>query len=76
LANKTKKQSQDEMEAFWERVDVIARTRLDAEDKLHLKAADTLHRELLQELDRFVDSILPPHFFLSFFLSPDLTIVN
>lgn len=42
------------MEAFWERVDVIARTRLDAEDKLHLKAADTLHRELLQELDRFV----------------------
>jgi len=41
------------MEAFWERVDVIARTRLDAEDKLHLKAADTLHRELLQELDRF-----------------------
>jgi len=34
-------------------VDDIARARLDAEDKLHLKAADTLHRELLQELDRF-----------------------
>jgi hypothetical protein len=33
-------------------VDDIARARLDAEDKLHLKAADTLHRELLQELDR------------------------
>lgn len=39
-------------EAFWARVDDIARARLDAEDKLHLKAADTLHRELLQELDR------------------------
>ena len=56
------------MEAFWERVDDIARARLDAEDKLHLKAADTLHRELLQELDRYVDSLclstrypLPPH---------------
>ena len=35
-------------------MDDIARTRLDAEDKLHLKAADTLHRELLQELDRCV----------------------
>lgn len=34
-------------------MDDIARERLDAEDKLHLKAADTLHRELLQELDRF-----------------------
>ncbi|KAF8473680.1 hypothetical protein DFH94DRAFT_138145 [Russula ochroleuca] len=43
----------DGTEAFWARVDDIARTRLDAEDKLHLKAADTLHRELLQELDRF-----------------------
>ena len=56
------------MEAFWERVDDIARARLDAEDKLHLKAADTLHRELLQELDRYVDSpslstcyLLPPN---------------
>jgi len=46
-------QNGDGTEAFWERVDDIARTRLDAEDKLHLKAADTLHRELLQELDRF-----------------------
>ena len=35
-------------------MDDIARARLDAEDKLHLKAADTLHRELLQELDRCV----------------------
>jgi hypothetical protein len=43
-------------------VDDIARARLDVEDKLHLKAADTLHRELLQELDRCVppDNI-PPH---------------
>ena len=49
-----KKKWQDGTEAFWERVDDIARTRLDAEDKLHLKAADTLHRELLQELDRYV----------------------
>jgi hypothetical protein len=49
LLNKT---PQDGTEAFWARVDDIARTRLDAEDKLHLKAADTLHRELLQELDR------------------------
>ncbi|KAH9973535.1 hypothetical protein BGW80DRAFT_1459016 [Lactifluus volemus] len=42
-------------EAFWARVDDIARARLDAaeDNKLHLKAADTLHRELLQELDRF-----------------------
>ncbi|KAH9967580.1 hypothetical protein BC827DRAFT_1175263 [Russula dissimulans] len=40
-------------DAFWSRVDDIARARLDAEDKLHLKAADTLNRELLQELDRF-----------------------
>ncbi|KAI0258906.1 hypothetical protein BC834DRAFT_668875 [Gloeopeniophorella convolvens] len=40
-------------DAFWERVEDIARARLEAEDKLHLKAADTLHRELLQELDRF-----------------------
>ncbi|KAI0284773.1 hypothetical protein BC826DRAFT_1054723 [Russula brevipes] len=46
-------QNEDGTEAFWARVDDIARTRLDAEDKLHLKAADTLHRELLQELDRF-----------------------
>jgi len=46
-------QNGDGTEAFWERVDDIARTRLDAEDKLHLKAADTHHRELLQELDRF-----------------------
>jgi hypothetical protein len=44
---------QDGMEAFWGRVDDIGRARLDAEDKLHLKAADTLHRELLQELDRY-----------------------
>ena len=51
------------MEAFWERVDDIARVRLDAEDKLHLKAADTLHRELLQELDRYVDPPThPPSF--------------
>ncbi|KAH9163319.1 hypothetical protein EDB89DRAFT_2069258 [Lactarius sanguifluus] len=40
-------------EAFCARVDDIARARLEAEDKLHLKADDTLHRELLQELDRF-----------------------
>jgi hypothetical protein len=42
-------------EAFWVRVDDIARGRLDAaeDNKLHLKAADTLHRELLQELDRY-----------------------
>jgi hypothetical protein len=42
-------------EAFWARVDDIARARLDAaeDNKLHLKAADTLHRELLQELDRY-----------------------
>jgi len=40
-------------ESFWARVDDIARARLEAEDKLHLKADDTLHRELLQELDRF-----------------------
>jgi hypothetical protein len=46
------KNPQDGTEAFWARVDDIARERLDAEDKLHLKAADTLHRELLQELDR------------------------
>jgi len=46
-------QNEDGTEAFWARVDDIARARLDAEDKLHLKAADTLHRELLQELDRF-----------------------
>ena len=46
------KNMQDGTDAFWARVDDIARTRLDAEDKLHLKAADTLHRELLQELDR------------------------
>ena len=39
-------------EAFWARVDDIARARLEAEDKLHLKADETLHRELLQELDR------------------------
>jgi hypothetical protein len=39
-------------EAFWARVDDIARVRLEAEDKLNLKADDTLHRELLQELDR------------------------
>ena len=41
-------------EAFWTRVDEIARARLEAaeDNKLHLKAADTLHRELLQELDR------------------------
>ena len=41
-------------EAFWARVDEIARARLEAaeDNKLHLKAADTLHRELLQELDR------------------------
>ena len=39
-------------EAFWARVDDIARARLEAEDKLNLKADDTLHRELLQELDR------------------------
>lgn len=65
---KNKSQWQDGMEAFWERVDDIARARLDAEDKLHLKAADTLHRELLQELDRYVDSpslstcyLLPPN---------------
>jgi hypothetical protein len=49
-------------------VDDIARARLDAEDKLHLKAADTLHRELLQELDRCVPlpvDILPrPPFLL------------
>jgi hypothetical protein len=46
------KKPQDGAEAFWARVDDIARARLDTEDKLHLKAADTLHRELLQELDR------------------------
>ena len=40
-------------EAFWARVDDIARARLEAEDKLHLKADETLHRELLQELDRY-----------------------
>lgn len=51
---------QDGMEAFWGRVDDIGRARLDAEDKLHLKAADTLHRELLQELDRYCDN-LPFH---------------
>jgi hypothetical protein len=49
----------DGTEAFWARVDDIARTRLDAEDKLHLKAADTLHRELLQELDRYCKTSLP-----------------
>ncbi|KAH9987772.1 hypothetical protein BJV74DRAFT_492703 [Russula compacta] len=49
----TQFQNGDGAEAFWGRVDDIARARLDAEDKLHLKAADTLHRELLQELDRF-----------------------
>ena len=38
-------------------MDDIARARLDAEDKLHLKAADTLHRELLQELDRYRKTI-------------------
>jgi hypothetical protein len=46
------KNPQDGTDAFWARVDDIARERLDAEDKLHLKAVDTLHRELLQELDR------------------------
>lgn len=68
VLGKKKPQWQDGMEAFWERVDDIARARLDAEDKLHLKAADTLHRELLQELDRYVDSpslstcyLLPPN---------------
>jgi hypothetical protein len=50
--NTNLKNLQDGTEAFWARVDDIARARLDAEDKLHLKAADTLHRELLQELDR------------------------
>jgi len=49
----TQFQNGDGTEAFWARVNDIARARLDAEDKLHLKAADTLHRELLQELDRF-----------------------
>ena len=67
LAKKTT-QWQDGMEAFWERVDDIARARLDAEDKLHLKAADTLHRELLQELDRYVDS---PSLFTRYLLPPN-----
>jgi hypothetical protein len=60
---KTKTYLQDGTEAFWARVDDIARARLDAEDKLHLKAADTLHRELLQELDRCVS----PHTFFPIF---------
>ncbi|KAI9509753.1 hypothetical protein F5148DRAFT_1184842 [Russula earlei] len=49
----TQFQNGDGADAFWSRVDEIARARLNAEDKLHLKAADTLNRELLQELDRF-----------------------
>jgi len=49
----TQFQNGDGAEAFWSRVDDIARARLDAEDKLHIKAADALNRELLQELDRF-----------------------
>jgi hypothetical protein len=53
-------------EAFWARVDDIAHARLEAaeDNKLHLKAADTLHRELLQELDRWGLS------FFSLFLLP------
>ncbi|KAI0305957.1 hypothetical protein B0F90DRAFT_1814782 [Multifurca ochricompacta] len=42
-----------ETKAFWACVDDIARAWLEAKDKLYLKAVDTLHRELLQELDRF-----------------------
>ncbi|KAI0306141.1 hypothetical protein B0F90DRAFT_1814934 [Multifurca ochricompacta] len=42
----TQFQNGEEIEAFWARVDDIARARLEAEDKLYLKAADTLHREL------------------------------
>jgi len=33
--------------------------RLDAEDKLHLKAADMLQQELLQELDQYMDFTSP-----------------
>jgi hypothetical protein len=54
-----KNKMQDGTEAFWARVDDIGRARLDVEDKLHLKAADTLHRELLQELDRYCKPFFP-----------------
>jgi hypothetical protein len=55
-------------EAFWTRVDDIARARLEAAEasKLHLKGADTLHRELLQELDRWGTTPFFLYFFLPF----------
>jgi hypothetical protein len=67
---------QDGMEAFWGRVDDIGRARLDAEDKLHLKAADTLHRELLQELDRYCHFPFPSLVFNFLLLKPSFPLVE
>ncbi|KAI0046728.1 hypothetical protein FA95DRAFT_1542215 [Auriscalpium vulgare] len=51
----TQFQTSDNMDSFMARVESIARERLDADvdNKLEKAAPDALHRELLQELNRY-----------------------
>ncbi|THH18032.1 hypothetical protein EW146_g2893 [Bondarzewia mesenterica] len=41
------------MESFMARVEDVAQKRLDTDSKLHYMPSESIHRELLQELDRY-----------------------
>lgn len=47
------------MSSFMNRVEDIARKKLETDQKLHLMPPDTVQRELLQELDRSFSCELP-----------------
>ncbi|KAI0033901.1 hypothetical protein K488DRAFT_84450 [Vararia minispora EC-137] len=46
-------QQSSAMESLMARVEDIARRKLDSDERLAQKAPETVHRELLQELDRY-----------------------
>src|SRR5882762_10300326 len=58
LISRLNQWSQDGMDAFMARVEDIALKRLDSDSKLYYISQEIVHRELMQELDRYTISQL------------------